>query len=125
MHAAISCNSITAPSAAEPGVSDLRIRHYRWFALLAALDVLLTSIIMLWGGTESNAIARFAFTSLGVPGLAVLKLACVLVVVAVCERVNRERPRLALRLAQLAAGLNLVPVVFGFACLWVFFATLR
>jgi len=93
---------------------------YRWFALLAVLDVLLTSIILTLGGTESNALACLAFRTLGVWGLILLKLGCASVLIAVCERVGRERPALARQLARAAVAANCVPVAFGVVCMGIF-----
>ncbi len=93
---------------------------YRWFAVLAMLDVLLTSIILTLGGTESNAIACFMYRTFGVAGLVLLKVPCVLLVIAICERVGRERPALARGVARLAVLLNTVPVAFGLACMSIF-----
>ncbi len=99
------------------------LRHiYRWFVLLAALDVLFTSWILLFGGTESNGLAWFSFRTLGVPGLVLMKVACVTAVIAICQFVSRKRPRIGLHIARLAVALNTVPVAFGIACLWIFFA---
>lgn len=108
-------------SAIHAGRSRLMFRPvYQWFYLLAALDVLFTSIILHLGGTELNALACWLFREHGALGLLVLKTVCATVVVVICEIVGRRQIRLGRLVALLAVGANTVPVTVGLLCLGTF-----
>lgn len=93
---------------------------YQWFYLLAALDVLLTSIILNLGGTELNAFACWLFREHGAMGLLLFKAACAGLVVLICEVVGRKRVTWGRGVALFAVGANTVPVTVGLMCVGMF-----
>lgn len=97
-------------------------RWYPWLIALAACDVVLTSIILGLGGTEINALACWVYREAGPMGLAGLKFACVVLVLAICQALARRRVSAARGVACFAVVANTVPVAVGVACLGVYAA---
>jgi hypothetical protein len=90
---------------------------YRWLLALAALDVLVTSLVLALGGTEANALAAAVIDRAGVPGMVALKVFSIGAVIGVCEYVGRRRPSAGHRLAQAALAANTAAVTVG--CLFL------
>lgn len=88
-------------------------RVYPWLLLLAAMDVMLTWLILELGGSELNAIADRVIQAAGLPGMLALKFSTILVVVGICEVVGRRSERAGLGLAGTATAITSVPVVFS------------
>lgn len=96
---------------------------YTWFVFLAALDILLTYLIMhpmvfsvdndgiIPRGVEVNALANEVIERWGVPGMAVFKFALVVLVIGVCELIGRRRDAAGRRLAEWAVAITAIPVV--------------
>lgn len=90
--------------------------HYAWYALISAIDVMLTGLVIEeFAAAEVNRVAAWFFDSFGSLGLGVLKLMTVAVVVAVCERVARASPATARRLAEWAVAVSCIPVAVALA----------
>lgn len=87
--------------------------EYVWFVLVSALDVMLTWVILMLGGSEVNAIANSVLMRWGLKGLVVFKFALVVVVISVCEAVGRRRPEAGRRLARAAVAITCVPLVWA------------
>lgn len=91
-------------------------KAYSTFVALAALDVVLTAVILRLGGNEVNAIAAWVIEKArsieesGYTGMTFFKFATVLFVLVACEIVGRQRETLGRTLAQCAVVLNIVPV---------------
>lgn len=88
-------------------------RHYVWLLGLAAMDVLVTWLVLQTGGNELNALARVAIERAGVAGMISIKAATMALVLAICEYIGRRRPPLGRRLAELALAANTLAVSFG------------
>ncbi len=86
---------------------------YAGVAALASLDVLFTSIILMLGGIELNAIAAGVHRAAGMPGMAAFKIGCVLTALGCIEYLRRARPELGWRVGEWAIGLSLIPVAVG------------
>ncbi len=95
-------------------------RHYVWLLGLAAMDVLVTWLVLRFGGSELNALARFAIEKAGVSGLISIKAATIAMVLAICEYVGRRRPVMGRRLAEFALAANTLAVSFGLVYLTQF-----
>ncbi len=86
---------------------------YVWYVFFAALDVMLTWVILHLGGHEINIVADRVIARWDLPGLAVFKFGLVAVVVCICEVVGRRRAGLGRTLATWAVALAAVPVAVG------------
>lgn len=93
--------------AAQPTPAELLLAY----AVLAAGDVLLTTWILSLGGIELNAIADRVLQQFGPPGLAVLKLATMVVVLACVSAIWLKSERTGRRVAAWGVGLSMLPIV--------------
>lgn len=93
------------------------------FLVLAALDVLVTSVVLRAGGTEANIIARFAIEHGGLAGMLALKIIGTGTVLAICEYISRTRAETGRRVLMLAVALNILAVGMGSAILGLYAAT--
>lgn len=90
---------------------------YPWLIALAALDVMVTWVVLALGGQEFNVVARIAIDAGGLAGMAVLKLVMMSIVLGICEFVGRREHRLGRRLAEGALAANTLAVSLGCAFL--------
>lgn len=89
-------------------------RAYAVYIALAAMDVLLTTLILAKGGVELNKLAAWVFSALGVPGASAYKFGTVMVVLVACELAGRHRTgSLGRGLAHVAVAVSLVPVMIA------------
>ena len=96
---------------------------YVWFVFLAALDVMLTYLILhpvLFArgldttesrGREANALADWIIQRWDVPGMVAFKFVLVVLVVVLCEVIGRRKDRTGRRLAEWAVAVTAIPVV--------------
>ena len=84
---------------------------YPWYLLVAAMDIMLTWLILLLGGTELNAVAVLALDKGGLNGLIVLKFTTVLMVIAICEYIAWKNLATARRLGTAAVAISTFPVI--------------
>lgn len=102
-------------------------RMYGVYVALAAMDVLLTSLLLYHlNGEELNRVARWVFESTGITGATFFKFATVSLVLVTCELAGRhEDGELGRALARAAIFVSLVPVAFalweiaGFTLAWL------
>lgn len=92
---------------------------YLWYVFLAALDIILTWIILNLGGREENALANWIFAHGGLVGAVIFKFATVVLVVVICEFVGRQRDKTGRRVAEWAIALTAIPVVVAIVQLLV------
>ena len=86
-------------------------RAYSAYIALAAMDVVLTALILAKGGVELNKLAAWVFNTHGVPGASIYKFGTVMVVLVACELAGRYRAfNLGRSLAIAAVVISLVPV---------------
>lgn len=88
-------------------------RHYVWVLALAALDIIVTTLVLSVGGQELNALARWAIEHAGVIGMVAIKATTLSIVLCICEYMGRHRPRVGLRIAELALIANSIAVACG------------
>ncbi|RJP35776.1 MAG: hypothetical protein C4547_08990 [Phycisphaerales bacterium] len=94
-----------------------RVRYpnlYVWFVFLAAMDIMMTWIVLAFGGREANVLAHWFLARWGLQGLIGLKFASVIFVVLICEVVGRIRDAAGRNLARAAVALNVLPVLLAF-----------
>lgn len=86
---------------------------YVWYVLVASLDIMLTWVILHFGGREMNVMADWIIRRAGLAGVAAFKFATVLLVVTICEIVGRVRPVTGRRVATWAIAITALPVVIA------------
>ena len=96
------------------------MRHpnlYVWFVFVSAMDIMLTWIILFLGGDEVNPIAAAVIERWDLPGAIAFKFGLMMFVIAVCELVATQRPRMSRQLARLAVVASAFPVAYSLALL--------
>jgi hypothetical protein len=84
---------------------------YAWYVLASALDVMVTvAVLVHLGAREVNTFAQWTIEEFGTWGLIGLKFISVVIVVAICEHIGRQRQRLGRTLAVAAIFASLLPV---------------
>ena len=93
---------------------------YTWLILFSTLDVMLTKIILEWGGEpgidsslEINPIARMVIDSWGMMGASVFKFSLVTLVIIICEVVGNAKQRTGLVLSWTSVAIAAFPVVWS------------
>lgn len=92
-------------------------RAYSGYIALAAMDVLLTALILRLGGVEVNWFAAWVIEkargieTTGLTGMTLFKFATVFFVLVACEIVGRQRATLGRTLAQAAVAISCIPVL--------------
>src|SRR5688572_17904597 len=77
--------------------------RYAWYVLVSALDIMFTvALLVHLGAREVNMLAQASIELFGTWGLIGLKFLSVVLVVAICEWVGRQRPRLGGKVATTA-----------------------
>jgi len=110
------------PSARAPLTLLRKARYpnlYVWFVFLAAMDVMMTWLVLAAGGNEENVLAHWFLAKWGLPGMVVLKFTAVIVVVFICELVGRFREATGQNLARFAVAINVIPVTLAFVQLLI------
>jgi hypothetical protein len=99
--------------------SMLYPNEHTWFVFLSAMDVMLTWVILKYGGVEVNPVARLVIDHWGLTGALIFKFSLMLFVIIVCEVVGRQRGvtsgRLLIRTAIIVSAL---PMVYSFMLLY-------
>jgi len=119
---------VTPPSASARRRWAVRYPNaYVWFIFLAALDIMLTYLILhpvLFPrdatmtesrGSEENAVAGWVIEQWDVPGMVGFKFALVIVVIVLCEVIGRHRDSTGRRLAEWAVAVTVIPVLVALA----------
>ena len=88
---------------------------YLWLVFLSALDVVLTRVILYFGGTEVNPVADWIIVQWGQMGMSLFKFASVTFVIIICEYTARLDHRMAFRLALAGCLISAVPVLWSSA----------
>ncbi len=89
-------------------------QRYVWFIFVSALDLMMTWVVLYFGGQEVNALADYILHRWALPGMVVYKFTLVVFVILICEVVGHYRPRQGKRLATFAVLITLVPVIIAF-----------
>ncbi len=86
---------------------------YMIFIIAAALDIILTWIILEHGGWEVNPIASTVIVRHGANGMIAFKFGLVVFTIVMCEIIGRKRESTGRRLAGFAALISSVPVLWS------------
>ena len=92
------------------------VRHpnlYMWLIFVSALDVIMTRVILFFGGTEINPIADFVIDNWGRLGMSIFKFIIVAFVIIVCEFISRRNTIVSRRLATASILISMVPVCWS------------
>jgi len=108
-----SAASAAGPANRAPTRAGAYPRHYAWVLLLALLDIIVTTLVLSTGGKELNAIARWAIEHAGILGMLAIKSTTLTIVLFICEYLGRHRPRVGLRIAELALVAHSIAVACG------------
>ena len=84
-----------------------------WFVFLSALDVMLTWIMLHWGGSEVNALANWIIDRWDIWGLVAFKFGVVALVICMIHVIARLNKPAARHLAEWAVALATIPVVLA------------
>ncbi|HLL88667.1 MAG TPA: DUF5658 family protein [Tepidisphaeraceae bacterium] len=86
---------------------------YTWYVLMAALDVMVTWVVLYHGGVEANPLAEWVLQAGGLPGFVAFKFGLTFLMIVICEIVGRRSPNAGRRLSEAAVALTAVPVLLG------------
>jgi hypothetical protein len=100
-----------------PFAEPLYPQPYVWFVFASALDVLLTFIVLYFGGREVNKVAAWVIEEAGIVGMTLFKFALVVFVILLCQVVGRLDRAKGRRLAEWAVAITFIPVTFTFVML--------
>lgn len=84
-----------------------------WFVFLSALDVMLTWIVLHWGGSEVNSLANWIIDRWDILGLVAFKFGIVTLVICMIHVIARRSEPAARHLAEWAVALATIPVVLA------------
>jgi hypothetical protein len=91
--------------------------EYVWFVFVSALDLMLTWIVLHFGGREANGIANTILQRFGLVGFVVFKFGLVILVISLCEVIGRHNDRAARRIASFAVVVTCLPVILSLVLL--------
>lgn len=121
---AVSLETNSGPSAARsptarPGFFHRAVMYpgrYAWYVLASTLDITVTVLLLTHlGFREANSFAQKSIDYFGTWGLIGLKFMSVIIVVAICEYVGRQKESLGRLVATIAIFASLFPVLFAVA----------
>ncbi len=87
---------------------------YVWFIFVSSLDLMMTWVVLYFGGREVNVLADYILDRWALTGMVVYKFTLVVFVIFICEIVAHHRPRLGRRLSIFAVLITFVPVIIAF-----------
>ncbi|MBX2852710.1 MAG: hypothetical protein KTR15_13320 [Phycisphaeraceae bacterium] len=105
--------------AVEEKPATLLTRHmrypnsYAWLLLLSSMDIMLTWVILLFGGAEVNPIAREVINRFELPGMIIYKFALIVFFIIICEVVGTLRDSTGWLLSKFSVMVACVPVVWA------------
>jgi hypothetical protein len=91
--------------------------HYTWLVFAAAMDIMMTYLVLWKGGREANFLAEAVLRRFGMPGMVLFKFLLVAFVISVCEIVGRKNIAAGKILAKISIVLTWIPVAISFALL--------
>ena len=104
--------------------TNLLTRHMRypntyvWLLLLSSMDIMLTWVILLFGGSEVNPIARKIIDLYGLSGMIIYKFALIVFFISICEIVGTLRDSTGWLLSKFSVMIACIPVAWAMYLLW-------
>lgn len=96
---------------------------YVWLVFLSAMDIMMTWVVLYFGGREANALADAVLRRWGLPGMALFKFAFIIVAILVAELVGRRDYAAGRTFARFAVLITCLPVLVAFALLMIHLLT--
>lgn len=90
---------------------------YVWFVFLSALDVMMTWVVLWFGGREVNGLADAILARFGLAGMVAYKFALVALVIGVAEIVGPRSPKAGRFVAWAGVVVSCVPLLVAFSLL--------
>ena len=87
---------------------------YVWFIFVSALDLMLTWVVLYFGGREVNLLADFILQRWALTGMVIYKFMLVILIIFICEVVGYYRAKAGRNLARFAVAITLLPVIVAF-----------
>ena len=107
---------------ASPRRSGVRYpNEYVWLVFVAAMDIMLTWLVLSLGGAEVNPIANLVLVLGGFPAMVLFKFAAIVLVVLICEFIGARQERTGRNLARAAVGISAIPIVLAMMQLFMAF----
>lgn len=97
----------------------LHQQAYVWFVFVSALDIMLTWVILLLGGSEVNVVADAVIEHAGLSGIVMYKFCLVVFVIILSEAVGRRNAGAGRKLAEWSIAITAIPVVLSVIQLFV------
>jgi hypothetical protein len=91
---------------------------YVWLVFLAAMDIMMTTVVLVAGGREVNGLADWVIGRFDLMGLILFKFTILLLFVGICEILGRRSLVAGKRLAAAGIAINLLPVAVAFMLLY-------
>ena len=91
---------------------------YVWLLFFSSLDIIMTRLIFLVGGSEANPAADYIIQTWGWNGAIAFKYALVTFAIIICEVVGRKRPKTGTRLSWTLVVIGAFPVFWSFMLLF-------
>lgn len=91
---------------------------YVWLLLLSSMDVMLTWVILLFGGSEVNPIARKVIDLYGLTGMIIYKFVLIVFFISICEVVGTLRHSTGWLLSKFSVMVASIPVAWAMYLLW-------
>lgn len=91
---------------------------YLWLVFVSSMDIMMTWVVLHFGGYEANGLAAMALQNHGLPGLVGFKFAFVMLVIVICEVVGRRKRETGFALARAAVGVTCLPVILAFLLIY-------
>ncbi len=90
---------------------------YVWLVFVSAMDIIMTRIVLGFGGREVNPIALLAIKGGGLWGLILFKFVIIAGVIGLCEIIGRHKYMTGKRLSIFGVVISAVPSVWAFTIL--------
>ncbi|MDG2053945.1 MAG: DUF5658 family protein [Phycisphaerales bacterium] len=90
---------------------------YVWLVFVSAMDIIMTRIVLAFGGSEVNPIALLAIEGGGLWGLIVFKFVIIALVIILCEIIGRHKYRTGKRLSIFGVVVSAMPGAWAFVLL--------
>ena len=91
---------------------------YVWLVFVSTMDVMLTYVVLQFGGREANPVALTILQRFGLPGMVAFKMAIVAFAIGLAEVIGRRDDGMGRRFVCYAIAISALPVILAFSLLW-------
>ncbi len=93
---------------------------YTWLVFMSAMDIMMTWIVLYFGGNEANPLANAILRKTGLVGIVAFKFILVTLLVFIAEYVGRRNFAKGRRFAWISVAITCIPVTLAFVQLLTF-----